>query len=106
MNKDVAFRMPFGILWHFDQSFDFRKELIQDAQSVQPTQSDRWMLSAQQQLFHLAADAFALQVRKIYRAAKAHGFRFDSILTSRGELRRAQNAHAVVPECSLCIRAN
>src|SRR5258708_11942928 len=96
MNKDVAFRMPFGILWHFDQSFDFRKELIQDAQSVQPTQSDRWMLSAQQELFHLAPDAFTGQVGEIYRAAEGHGFRFDSKLKSGRELRRAQNAQPLV----------
>ncbi len=48
MDKDITFRVPLGILRNIDERFDFRKKLIERAQSVQPTQPDRGTLRAQE----------------------------------------------------------
>src|SRR5713226_4814114 len=38
MKKDISFWMPFGILRHVDERFDFRKQLIDGAKTKQALQ--------------------------------------------------------------------
>src|SRR5712692_2545394 len=40
MHEHVAFRMPFAILWHVDQRFDFRKQSIDNAKLKQALQTN------------------------------------------------------------------
>ena len=78
VNKNVAFRMPLRILRHIDQRFDLRKQLVEGAQRLQPTQTDRRAPGAQQQFLHLSPNSFGWKIRKINCATQFHRFWMNS----------------------------
>ena len=47
MHKDIALRMPLGILWHINQALNLRKEFFDRAQLPQPLNTNRRSLRAQ-----------------------------------------------------------
>src|SRR2546425_1396458 len=95
MNEHISFGMPFRILRHVDQSFDFRKQLLDYVKFIQPLQTDRRSLRAQEKLLHLSPDAFAGQIRQINHLAEIDRLGIDLKLKTRGELRGAQHAQTV-----------
>src|SRR6478672_8420657 len=95
MNKDIAFRVPFLILGHIDQSVKLRKELLDCAELTQALQTKRRTARQQQQLLNFSPNALRRQIRQIDATGQRNGCGFNLKLKTCSELRGPQNPQAV-----------
>jgi hypothetical protein len=62
---------------------------------VQPPQADRRTAGAQQELLHLAPDAFRRKITKVYRSTEVNRFRINSEFKAGCQLRGSQHSQTI-----------
>jgi hypothetical protein len=95
MHVDITFGMPLGFLTNADERLKFGKDLINHAEIVKPSQSDRGLLRSQEKLLELAPDPLFWKIGDVDRLADRDGLRRDIEFHSRCKLRRTQHAERV-----------
>ncbi len=105
VDPDVPLGMPRGLLCTADEGLELGKQPLDDAELERQREPDGRSRCFEQQLLDLAPEPLSGKVVERNRLAQRFGLRVDVELEARGELKRAQHAQAVLPECDGIDRA-